>query len=110
MRRTGKQINRVYGHAERDYNQWIEDGDLVTKWVALGLGVLDGDGRHEHFGLLTGQVQLSGELAVVCSELGKKRFRHEIEPPSKDESSELRSQPNREQSLSRKRNIRRSGR
>jgi hypothetical protein len=33
IRRTGNQIGRVYGHAERDYNQWIEDGRPGVKFV-----------------------------------------------------------------------------
>lgn len=34
----------------------------------------------------------------VGAELGSKRYRHEIDPSSKDESSQVRSQPNRGQS------------
>lgn len=33
VRRSGKQINRVYGHAERDYNQWIEDGRPEVRYI-----------------------------------------------------------------------------
>ena len=36
----------------------------------------------------------AGHRDDVGSELGRKRFRHEIDPSSKDESSQVRSQPN----------------
>ncbi|WP_206743114.1 hypothetical protein, partial [Mycolicibacterium obuense] len=42
---------------------------------------------------------LAGHSDDVSSELGRKRLRHEIDPSSKDESSQVRSQPNWGQSL-----------
>lgn len=33
IRRTGNQITGVYGHAERDYNKWIEEGRPDVEFV-----------------------------------------------------------------------------
>ncbi|WP_237052055.1 hypothetical protein, partial [Mycobacterium avium] len=44
------------------------------------------------------RLTLAGYGNDIGSELGGKRFRHETDPSSEDESSQVRSQPNRGQS------------
>lgn len=82
------------GHRRRPAGTVLAVGDLEP---AMQAGLRDPEVLRD---LAQRRLTLAGHGNDIGSELGGKRFRHEVDPSSEDESSQVRSQPNWGQSPS----------